>query len=175
MIRLPPRFTRTDTLFPYTTLFRSVIKDVAEAFTDEAGRRKLRFSINCPEQLYFSFDKEKIEIVLYNLVSNSFKFTPDGGSISLSAKISTKTEDDTSCEISITDTGSGIPEEDHQKIFERFYQAGKGHPDKSTGTGIGLAFVSELMDLHGGRITVDSSPGQGSTFRLFFLAAGWEP
>src|SRR3546814_14892770 len=103
MIRLPPRFTRTDTLFPYTTLFRSVIKDVAEAFTDEAGRRKLRFSINCPAQLYFSFDKEKIEIVLYNLVSNSFKFTPDGGSISLSAKISTKTEDDTSCEISITD------------------------------------------------------------------------
>src|SRR3546814_9868491 len=77
MIRLPPRSTRTDTLFPYTTLFRS---------------------------------------------------------------------DDTSCEISITDTGSGIPEEDHQKIFERFYQAGKGHPDKSTGTGIGLAFVSELMD-----------------------------
>src|SRR3546814_12314212 len=114
MIRLPPRFTRTDTLFPYTTLFRSVIKDVAEAFTDEAGRRKLRFSINCPAQLYFSFDKEKIEIVLYNLVSNSFKFTPDGGSISLSAKISTKTEDDTSCEISITDTGIGIPEEDNQ-------------------------------------------------------------
>src|SRR3546814_7285599 len=95
MIRRPRRSTRTDTLFPYTTLFR--------------------------------------------------------------AKISTKTEDDTSCEISITDTGSGIPEEDHQKIFERFYQAGKGHPDKSTGTGIGLAFVSELMDLHGGRITVESS------------------
>src|SRR3546814_20108572 len=105
MIRLPPRSTRTDTLFPYTTLFRS---------------------------------------------------------------------DDTSCEISITDTGSGIPEEDHQKIFERFYQAGKGHPDKSTGTGIGLAFVSELMDLHGGRITVESSPGQGSTFRLFLPAAGWD-
>src|SRR3546814_9889301 len=69
MIRRPRRSTRTDTLFPYTTLFRS--------------------------------------------------------------KISTKTEDDTSCEISITDPGSGIPEEDHQKIFERFYQAGKGHPDRS--------------------------------------------
>src|SRR5690606_30798734 len=76
-----------------------VIRDVGDAFADEAGRRNIRFSLNCPAQVYFSFDKEKIEIVLYNLVANAFKFTPDGGRISLSATISQATGDDASCEI----------------------------------------------------------------------------
>ncbi|MFB2120654.1 two-component regulator propeller domain-containing protein [Parapedobacter sp. 2B3] len=150
----------------------SIAKYVADSFADEAERRNIRFSVDCPTQLYFSFDKEKIEIVLYNLLSNAFKFTPDGGRITLSASLANATTDDASCEIGVADSGSGIREEDHQRIFERFYQAEKGHPNKTAGTGIGLAFVRELVGMHGGRITVDSLPGAGSTFNISLPAAG---
>lgn len=149
---------------------------VADAFADEAERRNIRFDVDCPESFYFSFDKEKIEIVLYNLLSNAFKFTPDGGSISLTATQSEGTNGETHCEIVVSDSGTGIPEEDQQRIFERFYQGRKEALDESTpGTGVGLAFVRELVDLHGGRIHVDSAPGHGSKFQVTLPATGSDP
>ncbi|PPL04502.1 hybrid sensor histidine kinase/response regulator transcription factor [Parapedobacter indicus] len=150
----------------------SIAKYVADSFSDEAERRNIQFSVDCPTQICFSFDKEKIEIILYNLLSNAFKFTPDGGRITLSASLANATTDEASCEIRVADSGTGIREEDHQRIFERYYQAEKEHADKTVGTGIGLAFARELVGMHGGRITVDSLPGMGSTFYISLPAAG---
>ena len=150
----------------------AVARYVADSFADEAERRNIRFSVDSPAQACFSFDKEKIEIVLYNLLSNAFKFTPDRGRITLSIRMANVATEEAYCEISVMDNGCGIPKEDHRKVFERFYQAEKEQHHKTAGTGIGLAFVRELVDMHGGQITVDSAPDMGSTFRIVLPAAG---
>ncbi len=150
----------------------TVIRYVTDSFADEADRRNIHFTIDVPAQLSLSFDKEKIEIVLYNLLSNAFKFTPDGGRIKLAVRMQLADDEETYCEISVTDSGCGIPEEEQHKIFDRFYQTGKGLESSGVGSGIGLAFVRELVGLHGGRVTVDSVPGTGSTFYVSLPATG---
>lgn len=150
----------------------SVIRYVTDSFIDEADRRNIGFSIDAPAQLTFSFDKEKIEIVLFNLLSNAFKFTPDSGRIRLVAGLTTADTGDPYCEVTVDDTGCGIPEDEQHKIFDRFYQAEKGLNGKGVGSGIGLAFARELVGLHGGRITVESTPGTGSIFRIGLPAIG---
>lgn len=154
----------------------SVLRYVADAFSDESERRNIRFAVDSPASLYFSFDKEKIEIVLYNLLSNAFKFTPDGGFVSLSARKSLADTGDAYCTIEVKDTGSGITEKEQERIFERFYR-GCDHSATNhiTGTGVGLAFVRELVDLHGGQIAVNSAPDRGSTFRVTLPATGSDP
>lgn len=150
----------------------TVIRYVTDSFADEADRRNIRFTADVPVELSLSFDKEKIEIVLYNLLSNAFKFTPDGGRIQLTARMQLADDEETYCEIAVTDSGCGIPEEEQLKIFDRFYQTGKGLESSGVGSGIGLAFVRELVGLHGGRVTVESAPGTGSTFNILLPADG---
>lgn len=104
-------------------------------------------------------DERKIKQVLLNLLSNAIKFTPDGGSIRVEAGLS-----DDSAEISVTDTGVGIPEEDQARIFEEFYRAKGDLPNKREGTGLGLSLAKKFVELHGGHIRVKSEVGKGSTF-----------
>ena len=103
-------------------------------------------------------DERRIVQVIFNLLSNAVKFTPAGGTVDVAAA-----RRDGEVRVSVTDTGPGIAPEDQDRIFEEFQQAdaGKEQPD---GTGLGLALSKRLVELHGGRIWVDSEPGTGSTF-----------
>jgi signal transduction histidine kinase len=104
-------------------------------------------------------DERKVKQVLLNLLSNAIKFTPEGGRISLKAALT-----DRSVEISVSDTGIGIAPEDQAAIFEEFRQVGSDEARKLEGTGLGLTLAKKFVELHGGRIWVDSELGSGSTF-----------
>jgi len=104
-------------------------------------------------------DERKIKQILLNLLSNAVKFTPEGGRIGIEAR-----QVDGSVEIWVSDTGIGIAPEDQPKIFEEFRQVGSDYAHKSEGTGLGLTLAKKFVELHGGRIWVESEIGKGSKF-----------
>ena len=113
-------------------------------------------------------DPHRIEIILTNLVGNAIKFTPRGGRINVSVF-----HNQAGTSVEVTDTGPGISREEQQRIFDRFHQTETSERRKQGGVGIGLALARELAQVHGGSLTVDSTPGEGSTFTLF-LKSGKE-
>jgi signal transduction histidine kinase len=115
-------------------------------------------------------DKEKIDIVVSNLLSNAIKFTPSGGSVTLVTK---KAGD--WVEVSVSDTGIGIAGADFDRIFERFVQVDGSSSREFTGTGLGLSLAKELVELHGGRIHVESHLGQGTRFWFELPLVGQQP
>jgi signal transduction histidine kinase len=118
-----------------------------------------------PEVGLVAGDERRIRQVIFNLLSNAVKFTPAGGAVDVSA-----TRVNGEVRVSVADTGPGIPAEDLDRIFEEFQQTEAGIEQRE-GTGLGLALSKRLVELHGGRIWVDSEPGHGSTF-VFTLPAG---
>ena len=104
-------------------------------------------------------DERKFKQILLNLLSNAVKFTPDGGRIDVSAKSSGD-----NIVVAVHDTGIGIAPEDQEAVFEEFRQVGRDYTSKQEGTGLGLALTRRFVELHGGRISVHSEPGKGSTF-----------
>jgi signal transduction histidine kinase len=109
-------------------------------------------------------DERRLRQVVFNLLSNAVKFTPEGGSIVVAS-----TRVDGEVQVSVTDTGPGIVAEERQQIFEEFHQTDVG-VQQGEGTGLGLALSKRLVELHGGRIWVESGPGHGSRF-VFTLPA----
>lgn len=139
------------------------ISSVAHAFVPLAESEKIHYQIDIPERDYLaSVDVDKLEKIIYNLLSNAFKFTPAGGTVSIHVNI----EGGRALRLNVSDTGIGIPDADRQKIFERFYQVDESTTRAYEGTGIGLALIKELVDLQGGRIQVESQAGKGSTFTV---------
>jgi len=104
-------------------------------------------------------DERKFKQMLLNLLSNAVKFTPDGGRIDVLAR-----REDGNAVISVRDTGIGIAPEDQQTVFEEFRQVGVDYTKKQEGTGLGLALTKKFVELHGGKIWLESEPGKGSTF-----------
>jgi GAF domain-containing protein len=104
-------------------------------------------------------DERKFKQILLNLLSNAVKFTPDGGRIDVLAR-----REDSNALISVHDTGIGIAPEDRAAVFEEFRQVGHDYTRKQEGTGLGLALTKKFVELHGGRIWLESEPGKGSTF-----------
>ena len=104
-------------------------------------------------------DERKVRQVLLNLLSNAVKFTPDGGRIHVRVALQHG-----EVAVAVTDTGVGIAPEDQAVVFEEFRQVGNDQTRKGEGTGLGLALVKRLVELHGGTIRVESEVGQGSTF-----------
>ncbi len=120
------------------------------------------------------FDKDKVEKILYNLLSNALKFTDAGGKVSVSlnqvpaaaAASAGKPGGGEYLRISVQDSGQGIPADQLDKIFDRFYQADRPGVREQSGSGIGLSLVKELVSLHGGQLQVESRPGEGSCFTV---------
>ena len=135
--------------------------DNARTFVRErATKHGINLDVTVDERLGdFVGDERKIKQVLLNLLSNAVKFTPEGGRIGISAR-----QADGSVEISVSDTGIGIAPEDQPKIFEEFRQVGSDYAHKTEGTGLGLTLAKKFVELHGGRIWVESEVGRGSTF-----------
>ena len=127
---------------------------------ERAVRHAITLDLSVDERLGdFVGDERKIKQILLNLLSNAVKFTPEGGSINLSAR-----QVDGSVEIAVTDTGIGIAPEDQATIFEEFRQVGGDYAHKKEGTGLGLTLAKKFVELHGGKIWVESEVGKGSRF-----------
>ena len=135
--------------------------DNARTFVRErATKHGISLDVSVDERLGdFVGDERKIKQILLNLLSNAVKFTPEGGRIGIDAR-----ETNGSVEISVSDNGVGIAPEDQPKIFEEFRQVGTDYAHKSEGTGLGLTLAKKFVELHGGRICVESEAGKGSTF-----------
>jgi signal transduction histidine kinase len=135
--------------------------DNARTFVRErATRHGINLDVTVDERLGdFVGDERKIKQILLNLLSNAVKFTPEGGRIGITAR-----QADGSVKISVSDTGIGIALEDQPKIFEEFRQVGSDNAKKVEGTGLGLTLAKKFVELHGGRIWVESEVGKGSTF-----------
>ena len=134
---------------------------------ERAVRHAITLELSVDERLgEFMGDERKIKQILLNLLSNAVKFTPEGGHINLSAK-----QSDSAVEISVSDTGIGISREDQGTIFEEFRQVGGDYAHKKEGTGLGLTLAKKFVELHGGKIWVESEVGKGSTF-IFTLPIG---
>lgn len=136
-------------------------REIFLSFAQHAQERKISYQFDCSEpQLLLWFDTEKMELVLYNLLSNAFKYSDDKAQI----KLLIRSEEERVC-IEVQDSGIGIKASQIEKIFEPFQRAAKG---KYSGSGIGLALVKSLVEFHLGSIEVESQEGQGTTFRVYF-------
>jgi signal transduction histidine kinase len=124
-----------------------------------AAEKKLALKVLLPSNMPAAQgDERRITQVLLNLVGNAIKFT-EVGEVRVQAMAS-----DGALMVAVSDTGPGIPEEDWQKVFEEFRQLENSATGKKGGTGLGLAIAKRIIELHGGRIWVESSMGKGSTF-----------
>lgn len=147
------QFLKADVAPLITTVIRE-IEPLAEA-------KGIRIKRDIQESPRVSMDTERILQVLRNLLGNAIKFTPQGGVIEISLQAK-----DGVVEVSVTDTGPGIPEEQTAIIFDKFRQAVHQGSRKIQGTGLGLAIVKQIIQSHGGRVWVESAVGRGSTFRF---------
>jgi signal transduction histidine kinase/DNA-binding response OmpR family regulator len=136
------------------------VTSVAHTFLPLAERKAIAYEIQVPDESVSVYaDPEHLERALSNLLSNAFKFTPNGGAVRVSV-----VADVASARIILRDSGPGIPASDLPRIFDRFHRAES--TASQPGTGIGLALARELVVLHGGSLTVESEQGFGSTFTL---------
>ncbi len=141
------------------------IKDVAYSFSDVSENKKIHFVFSSEVQaLLMPFDLDKVERMLFNLLSNAFKFTPENGHIFVELKTIEDESYHPHLEIRVRDTGIGIPKVQLDKIFQRFFQAEETGQLVNQGSGIGLSITQEFAKLHGGNISVESEPGKGSCF-----------
>ena len=151
-------------LFPSHGDIVKLIRELSFSFTDLAEKKNIRFSFKSNvEFLETAFDNDKIERILFNLLSNAFKFTPENGKVSVELNM-VKERDKQLLEIRVKDTGIGIEPSKHQLIFERFYQNEVPGFIINQGSGIGLSITKEFVHLHGGTIDVESTPENGSCF-----------
>lgn len=146
-----------------------MLNDLSEAFTSMAEKRRIRLSVNVPqEQHIVQIDSDKVYKIVNNLLSNSFNFTPDGGEISLDCNVE-PAEKDSMITLRVADTGGGINEKDMPYIFERFYYS-KRMKTSHESSGIGLNIVKQYTDLMGGTIKVEKNSPQGTIFTIAFAA-----
>ena len=168
-----------------------LLEESLEMIKQKALDHDLSLDIHLPEEianLKIQADERKLKQIMFNLLSNAAKFTPDGGSVRVSARIgdwrlaigdlkeedtrpqSTVNNQQSTIEISVADTGIGIAPEDQEKIFDEFYQVKGGIVDKTPGTGLGLSLTRQLVEMHGGKIWVESEgKGKGSRFSFMLL------
>ncbi|MFN3800239.1 two-component regulator propeller domain-containing protein [Belliella pelovolcani] len=151
----------------YDSNFSDFVKTIYKSYEKIAEDKKIKYNLEIPEKsIFLTFDPEQLEKVLFNLLSNSFKHIPErDGEITLTLK-----ESLTHVELKIMDNGFGIPEQDTNRIFDRFYQIENiQSKEKKYGVGIGLALSKGIIDAHNGKIWVESIVGNGSTFHINLL------
>ena len=137
-----------------------LLTQLTEEFRPQAEDKKLRLDLRCERGLMVRTDPMLLQRILRNLLSNAIKYT-DRGSVELVGA-----RDGRRCGISVRDTGRGIPDAEHARIFEEFYQLQNPERDRSKGLGLGLAIVRRLTDLLGVELRLESAPGAGSCFRI---------
>jgi DNA-binding response OmpR family regulator/anti-sigma regulatory factor (Ser/Thr protein kinase) len=147
------------------TAISAIITNVYQAFKEECKKKTINFKCSVNDNLIGFVDAEKIEKILWNLLSNALKFTNKGGGIYLSAK-ELSDKGTKNLELVISDQGIGISEDNKSKIFDRFFKVENSEMKNQEGTGLGLSIVKELVELHHGSIDVESALGSGTTFTI---------
>ncbi len=137
---------------------KGIILENIDVFKHQSNKHT--FKLNLPDDLVkIEADKDKINQVIENLISNAVKFSPQGGEITVSVE---RAKDE--LKVNVSDNGIGIPEKDLPHIFEKFYRASNASSEAIGGTGLGLGIVKYIVESHGGKISVESKLGEGSTF-----------
>ncbi|WP_276381056.1 two-component regulator propeller domain-containing protein [Flavobacterium sp. H4147] len=150
------KVTQTDIL--------SYSRNIFDSFKEMAFNKKIKLNfITEDQEINGWLDNDKYDKILYNLLSNALKFTNKNGNVDMSVRLKETAAD--ILVIEVTDNGIGIPLKSQEKIFKRFYQASNSKAN-NTGSGIGLSLVKSLVSIHKGVISVESTPGKGSTFRV---------
>jgi signal transduction histidine kinase len=143
-----------------TFSLRTALENGVTMVRERASRHEIQLGLDVGDELEeISGDERKVKQVIYNLLSNAVKFTPDGGRVDVSAA-----REDGHVRVIVRDTGIGIAPNDQERIFEEFSQVGRDPERSREGTGLGLTLSKRFVELHGGRITVESAPGKGSAF-----------
>ena len=140
-------------------VFSDTVRETVGRLKPLAGKRKQEIVTKIADGCEMFADPGKLAQVCYNIIENAIKYTPDGGTITVSLQ---KVGRDAVLEI--TDTGVGIPEEDVPHVFDRFYRVDKARSRDTGGTGLGLSIVQQIVRLHAGSVTVQSKRGEGTTF-----------
>lgn len=146
------------------------IKEISYSFSDISEKKNIQFTFLSEVGAFETyFDQDKLEKILFNLLSNAYKFTPEQGAVSVELRLVHDFSDayqsqGKQLEIRVKDSGIGIEPEKHEKIFERFFQNELSGNIINQGSGIGLSITREFVKLHKGTITVESEPGNGSCF-----------
>lgn len=147
--------------------FSACLNEVLAGIQSQASAKNIRIeNRNTFADLLFA-DRVRMKEVLYNLLSNAIKFTPNGGLVWVESAA-----DESFLRVTVADTGIGISPEEQAAIFEKFYQVGNTTSGVREGTGLGLPITKNLVELHGGRIWVESQPGQGSKFTVVIPLQG---
>ncbi|HXV79447.1 MAG TPA: sensor histidine kinase [Candidatus Binatia bacterium] len=147
----------------------SLLHEVVETLRPLAAEKAIALDATTPESSIIVWaDRSKINQVLMNLIGNAIKFTASQGKVTVSASRNGKED----VQVSVSDTGPGVPPEEKERIFEKFYQIADLEGAKPKGTGLGLAICKGLVELHGGRIWVESEEGCGSTFSFTLPVSG---
>jgi len=146
------------------------IRVIILSFASLAEKKKIHFSHQLPgEKLVTWFDPDKLEKILNNLISNAFKFTPEGGAVKVEVSLDQTDKGSSRPDrllITVEDSGKGIPDDQLVKIFDRFHQVEEAKEFESMGTGIGLALTKELVEVMHGKISVESQVGKGTKFSV---------
>jgi PAS domain S-box-containing protein len=139
----------------------TLVKEAAESLKPVAAEKLINLTVMSADPGIIAWaDRDKVVQVLMNLIGNALKFTPTGGKVTIAVTKNSAAW----MQISVTDTGPGIPAEEVNKVFARFYQIGQAGTQKTQGTGLGLAISKALVEMHGGKIWVESEAGKGSIF-----------
>lgn len=143
-----------------------MIENVASRFQSSILSRSLSVQVKCPHNLEVELDREKCRVIVDNLLSNAVKCSPAGGEIVISV-----CESGRFIYLDVVDQGSGIPEQDRNRVFELFYLGGEAEYGQSRGTGVGLALVKAYTEAHGGTVRVEPTQGKGAHIRVTFPQA----
>jgi signal transduction histidine kinase len=147
----------------------SIVKGVIDSYLGKALKKRIKILLTKPEELpKVKVDVEKIKLAISNLIENAIEYTEPGGEVTISLK-----SDKKEIEFSIQDTGIGIPEDQQQRVFSRFFRATNAVKMETEGTGLGLYITKNIIEAHKGRIWFQSKEGEGSTF-YFTLPLGKE-
>ncbi|MCE5237778.1 PAS domain-containing protein [bacterium] len=153
-------------LKPEPVAVAPAVAEVVEELRLRAEEKGLALETRVGAEDIVRADPHGLHTVLLNLADNALKYTPRGGLVTITGRAAPE-----GYELAVSDTGVGIPPEHQGRIFERFYRVDKARDRATGGTGLGLSIVRHIMESHGGRVTVHSVPGEGSTFSVFFPAA----
>jgi two-component system phosphate regulon sensor histidine kinase PhoR len=138
-----------------------VLQSALQSCHVKAQEKRMHLDLDCPDELIAPVNAPLLEQALVNLIDNAIKYSPEDSRVRIAAS-----RNDNGLHIQVQDWGSGIPNEHLPRLFERFYRVDKARSRKFGGTGLGLAIVKHIVQAHNGQITVDSIPGQGSTFTI---------
>jgi two-component system phosphate regulon sensor histidine kinase PhoR len=153
--------TRQHQITLETLPLRPVLESAIEVCNVQAAGKQIPVTVSCPEDLTARISPHLLEQAVTNLVENAIKYSEPGASVNVTA-----TTEGPNVIIDVRDTGRGIEQRHLERLFERFYRVDKGRSRQLGGTGLGLSIVKHIALAHGGRITVKSTLGEGSTFRL---------